>query len=74
MTYPDRPHLGLLIEYTCNYCSAHRFSPVVDYEEKGRNDDGSYCYTVQLKCSACSKIYGLMRPVWYNLYDKGVIC
>lgn len=76
MTYPDRPDLGLLIEYTCNYCSARRFSPVVDYDRSGDipNDDGSYCYTVQFECSACSKINGLIRPVWYNLYSKGVIC
>ena len=73
MTYPDKPHLGLLIESTCRRCDLRRFSPVVEHELSGATpiDDGSLCYTVQLECSHCS--YRGIIPVFYNLYQRGEI-
>lgn len=77
MTYPNKPHLGLLIESTCRRCDLTRLSPVVDFDDydlsgEVPNDDGSYCYAVRLECSHCS--YVATIPVFYNLYSKGVIC
>lgn len=76
VTYPDKPYLGLSIEYTCNFCVIKSLSPIVGFkggDGEPSNDDGSHIYTVQFECSACGKINGRIRPVFYNLYSKGVI-
>lgn len=77
---PSTPFIGLKVEYTCINCEQTRFSKIVDHNDHDDpdllawpNDDGSFIYKIKVECQACAYVNGRFIPIFYNLYDRGVI-
>lgn len=67
----DIPKVGMVLVWDCINCDQEEEMKVTKNKKQSPNDDGSTCYTIELKCPNCNYINGEYRPIWYNLYSRG---
>lgn len=73
--YKEIPDIGDLLLMECG-SSCVPFEKIdhtiIRIKKEGTpNDDGSYCYKLNVKCWHCG--YEQTKPVFYNLYQRGEI-
>lgn len=46
---------------------------ITGVKKNSLNADGSTCYTLKAVCGSCGYLNGEFKPIWYNLYELGVV-
>ena len=71
MTYPATPKRGMTFVKECIHCDQTEEMIVNKVRKKNQNEDGSFCYTLEMDCPNCGYTNGQYKPIWYNLYSLG---
>lgn len=69
----ETPKRGHKLSRTCISCDLHGVMEITGVKKISLNADGSTCYTLNAVCGSCGYLNGEFKPIWYNLYELGVV-